>query len=166
MEWAANLAGPFDIDTSNWWVALISAAGVGFLLGALPVGAAEAVALAAGAIPSLHLRVSVIVAFTAGHVFGKALWYWLGTLEAHVTWPRLRAWIDRARALAAKHPRIGLGVTAASAVASIPPFHLIAIAAGLMRTSPALFLGVSFAGRLLRFGLLAAFPSLLRSMIS
>jgi len=166
MDWAASLAGPLDIDSSTWWMALGSALAVGFLLGALPVGAAEAIALAAGAIPSIHMRAGVIVVFTAGHVIGKALWYLLGTLESQVKRPQLRRWIERARGVTQRHPGLGLGVTAMSAVLSIPPFHLIAVAGGLVHSPPVPFFAVSFAGRLLRFGILAAFPSLVRYLFS
>jgi membrane protein YqaA with SNARE-associated domain len=166
MEWATGLTWPIEIDTSTWSIALLSAFGVGFLLGALPVGAAEAIALAAAGIPSMHLRVGVILTFTTGHVAGKALWYSLGRLETRVSRPRLRKWIDKSRAIAVRHPRFGLGVMAMSALASVPPFHLTAVAAGLVHTPALPFLTVSFVGRLVRFATLAAFPSLLRYLLS
>lgn len=153
MDWAIN--------GSTWWTAVGSAFAIGLLLGAVPSGPTEAIALAAGALPP-DLSVAVIVALTAGHIGGKMVWYWLGTLEARVTWPRVRAWIDRARALAAGHPTIGLGVVAASAVASLPPFHLTAIAAGIVHSPPLRFFAVAFAGRLIRFGALALFPWVVR----
>ena len=153
---------PYSIDASTWWTALSSALVIGLLVGALPVGVAELIALAVGAIPSMPLRVSVLVVFTAGHVLGKVLWYWAGTLGSRITQRHLRGWIDRARELAARHPKIGLGVAASSALVSAPPFHLMAIAAGVVRTRPVPFFAVAFAGRLARFSVLAAFPPLLR----
>lgn len=143
----------------DWWIALGSALGVGFVSGAAPVTIAEATALAAAAIPSVTLRAAVIVVFTAGHVAGKALWYWLGTLESRVTRPSLRHWLDRAHAVSVEHPAISLSVAATSAVVSIPPFHLLAVAAGIVRSPAVPFFLVAYAGRLIRFGALAAFPS-------
>ena len=102
----------------------------------------------------------------SGHVAGKMLWYALGRLGSRVTQPSLRRWIDRARAVAERHPRLGVGVVAASASVSLPPFHLMAIAAGIVRAPILPFFLVAFAGRLLRFGVLAAFPSLLRYVMS
>jgi membrane protein YqaA with SNARE-associated domain len=166
MEWAASLAGPLEIDVRTWWLALSSAFGAGFLLGALPVGAAEAVALAIGALPSIRVRIGVMVPFTAGHVLGKMLWFWLGTLGSRVTQRHLRAWIDRARLVAERHPRIGLGVAASSSIASIPPFHLTTVAAGLVHSPPAPFVVVAFLGRLVRFSVLAMFPPLVRYLSS
>lgn len=157
---------PFSIDSSTWWTALTSAFLIGLLLGALPAGVAEAIALAVGAIPSRELRIAVLVLFTAGHVLGKFLWYLLGTLGSRVTQRHLRSWIDRARELAARYPKIGLSVTASSAVVSVPPFHLMAVAAGVVRTPALPFFAVAFAGRLVRFGILAAFPPLLRYLYS
>lgn len=150
----------------EWIEEIGSAAAIGFLLGALPVGVAEAIALAAGAIPSPGLRAAVLVAFTAGHVGGKMLWYALGRLGSRVTQPSLRRWIDRAKALTEQHPTLGLGVVATSASVSLPPFHLVAIAAGIVRAAIVPFFLVAFAGRLLRFGVLSAFPALLRYVIS
>jgi membrane protein YqaA with SNARE-associated domain len=162
MNWLRSLAGPLAIDESTWWMAVVSALVIGFILGAVPAGASEAVALGAGTLPSIHLRMSVIVALTAGHITGKVLWYWLGRLGWRVTHPRLHQWVERARTLAMRHPKVGITVTATSAVASVPPFHLMAVAAGLVRTSPVPFFIVAFLGRLVRFGALAAFPSLVR----
>lgn len=147
---------------SEWWIALGAAVGVGMLSGAVPIAAAEATALGAAAVPSPTLRMAVIVAFTAGHVLGKGLWYWLGTLERRVTRPSLRAWIDRAHTLAAQHPTLGLSVTFSSATISLPPFHLMAVTAGLVRTPVAPFFLVAFAGRLVRFSLIAASPAVLQ----
>lgn len=146
--------------------AIATAFAMGLLLGAIPVGASEAIALAAGALPSTQLRVAVVVALTAGHVAGKGLWYWLGTLGARVTQPRLRAWVERAHALAERHPTVGWSVTASSAIVSVPPFHLMAVAAGVVRAPVVPFFAVAFAGRLIRFGLLASFPPLVRYLYS
>lgn len=131
-----------------------AALGAGFVSGAVTIALAEATALAAGAVPSIT-GIAVIVAFTLGHVAGKGLWYWAGTQERRITRPSLRRWIDRAHALAAQHPTMSLGVTFTSAAVSLPPFHLIAISAGIVRTPPLPFFLVAFAGRLLRFGLIA-----------
>jgi membrane protein YqaA with SNARE-associated domain len=166
MDWASGLAGSLAIDSATWWVALGSALVVGFVLGITPAGAAEAVALAAAAIPSMRLRIGVVVAFTAGHLIAKAVWFWLGTFESRVKRPRLRAWIERARTLAMRHPKLGLGLTATSAVTSVPPFHVIAMAGGLVHSPPVPFFAVAFAGRLVRFGALAASPSLVRYLFS
>ena len=166
MDWADVFTGSFELDSRTWWTALGSAFAVGLILGALPVGAAELFALAAGALPSRGLRVAVIAALAGGQIVGKILWYWLGTLESHVTKPSLRIWIERARGVATRHPHIGLGVTASSATVSIPPFHLVAVAAGLVRTPAVPFFVVAFAGRLVRFGLIALFPPLVRYLFT
>lgn len=140
--------------TYEWWIAVGAALGAGFVSGAVTIALAEATALAAGAAPSTT-RIAVIVAFTLGHVAGKGLWYWAGTQERRVTRASLRRWIDRAHELAAQHPTMSLGVTFTSAAVSLPPFHLTAITAGIVRTPVVPFFIVAFIGRLLRFGLIA-----------
>jgi membrane protein YqaA with SNARE-associated domain len=142
--------------TAQWWVAVGAALGAGFVSGAVTIALAEATALGAGAVESSSLRIFVIVAFTVGHVAGKGLWYWAGTQERRITHPSLRRWIDRAHDLAAQHPTLSLSVTFTSAAVSLPPFHVMAIAAGIVRTPAVPFFAVAFVGRLLRFGLIAA----------
>lgn len=144
---------------ADWWIALGSAIGVGFASGAAPIALAEATAMGAAAIPDVSLRCAVILAFTTAHLAGKALWYWVGTLEGHVTRPSLRRWLDRARTVAESHATLGAGLTASSALVSMPPFQLMTIAAGIVRAPAARFFIVAFVGRLIRFGVLAAFPS-------
>lgn len=154
------LDGPFAIDTGTWWLAIASSFALGFLVGALPVGASEAVVLGIGTIPSTRLRALVLVTFTAGHVLGKLPWYWLGTIGTRVTWARLRAWVDRAHRVVEAHPTVGPAVMFSAAAVSLPPFHLTVIAAGIVRATLAPCLGAAFLGRLVRFSLIAAFPPL------
>lgn len=142
--------------TTALWGALL----VGLLTGMAPVGTAEATALAAGALPSWSLRATTLALFTLGHVAGKMLWFWLGTCESRVTWPRLRRGLDRARAVASNHPTVGTGVMFTSAVVSLPPFQLTATAAGMVGASWHTFFGVAYVGRLLRFMALASVPGL------
>lgn len=157
--------GPFAIDTSTSWLAVVSSFALGCLVGALPVGASEAVVLGIGAIPHARLRALVLVAFTAGHVLGKLPWYWLGTVSARITWPRVRAWVTRAHRVVEAHPAVGPSVTFSAAAASLPPFHLTIIAAGLVRAALTPCLAAAFAGRLLRFSLIAAFPPLVTYLL-
>lgn len=150
------------VDTTTWWTAVLSAFWIGLLLGALPAGAAEAIALATAAIPSVHLRAWVLIVFTAGHILGKVLWYLLGRLGSRIKQPWLRKGVDSARALAKRHPNVGIGLAVSSSTLSLPPFHLMAVAAGIVQTPPLPFFVVAYLGRLLRFATIAAFPALLK----
>jgi len=141
--------------TEPWWLAVGTALGAGFVSGAVTIALAEMTALGAAAVESTSLRIAVVVAFTLGHVAGKGLWYWAGTQERRITRPSLRRWIDRAHTMAAQHPTLSLGVTFSSAAVSLPPFHLAAITAGIVRTPVVPFFVVAFLGRLLRFSLIA-----------
>jgi membrane protein YqaA with SNARE-associated domain len=144
--------------------AISAAAALGFLFGAIPVGAAELLAVGAGAVRPRTLVVPLVVALTAGHVAGKLVWYWIGTLETRVTQPRLRAWIEQAQAFRRQNPQLGTGLLASSALASVPPFHLMVVASGIGRIPLATVAITSFAMRLLRFGLIAAFPAALQAL--
>lgn len=141
-------------------MALWGALAVGLLTGLAPVAAAEATALAAGALPSWPFRITTLIVFTLGHVVGKMVWFWVGTCESRVTWPWLRRWLDRARGQASAHPTVGSTVMLTSAVASLPPFQLMAIAAGMVGARwPAFFL-IAYVGRLIRFLAIASVPAL------
>jgi membrane protein YqaA with SNARE-associated domain len=144
------------LDLSSPALALWSAALLGFLVGIVPIGLAEALALAIGAVRPPRLALAMLLLFTAAHVAAKALWYGVGALSDRIEHPRGRRWIAQAREYLAQHPAYGFGVLGVSAVASVPPFHLAAIAAGITRMPFGRVVLVCLAGRLLRFGLLAS----------
>lgn len=134
----------------------------------IPIGLAEAAALAIGAVRPPALALTLVAVFTLAHVAGKLGWYWLGTRADLVTErsPRSYEFIKRAREVLARYPAFGLGVLAASAVASVPPFHVAAIAAGVTRIPFVSFLLVCLAGRLVRFALIASVPALVRTLFA
>lgn len=145
---------------------LWSAIATGFFTSLVPIGLAEATALALGAVQPPLVALSLLSAFTIAHVAGKLAWYWLGTTADRVTErsPRTTALIERSRAIMARHPRYSAGVLASAAVASLPPFHLAAIAAGIAKVPAWRFLLISLVGRSIRFGLIASVPGLLRAL--
>ncbi len=143
-------------------LALLSAFALGVAFGAVPTGTAEAFALAAGVVNPPMLRVPLIVVYTAGHIIGKLLWYWFGTHSERFRNPRIRQMIARAKELLAKNRHVGNGLLFTSSFASLPPFLPMVVASGVARVPIATFLVVSFVGRLLRFGAVAAFPALIR----
>lgn len=102
--------------------------------------------------------------FTLAHVAAKLPWFWLGAHADRAGGVRLRRFVERAQALLARHPRYGGGVLMASAVLSVPPFHIAAIAAGLAKMDFVPFVTTCLAGRLLRFGVLVTAPQLLRPL--
>jgi membrane protein YqaA with SNARE-associated domain len=146
---------------------LWSAIASGFITGLIPIGLAEAAAIGIGTITPPATALGLLAAFTLAHVAGKVGWYWLGRAADRVTsrYPRAQSQIERARTLMAQHPAYGVSVLAMAAFASVPPFHLAAIAAGIARIPFAAFLVVCVAGRALRFGLLASVPALVRAML-
>lgn len=153
------------IDPSDPALALLTAALLGFGAGFVPIGLAEAFALAIGAVVPPGLALSMLALYTLAHVTGKVAWYWLGALADRVTHPRTLALVTRAREVMGRHPAYGAGVLAASALFSIPPFHLAAIAAGIARLPFVRFYAICLAGRAARFGALASVPALLRAWL-
>jgi membrane protein YqaA with SNARE-associated domain len=149
-------------DLSSPIVALGSAALLGFLSGILPTGMAEALAVAIGFVEPPQLSLGMYVTFTVTHVAAKLPWYWAGTHADRIKTAWVVRSVSRARELLRQRPGYGVGVLALSAVASVPPFHLASIAAGITRIPVLPFALICLAGRLVRFGVLAGVPMLLR----
>jgi membrane protein YqaA with SNARE-associated domain len=154
-------------DVTSPALALWSAIVTGFITGLIPIGLAEAAALAIGAVEPPSLALTLLGVFTVAHVAGKIGWYWLGTFADRVTEksPRTHGFIMKARAVMAEHPAYGAGVLATAAFASVPPFHLAAIAAGIARIPFWRFILICMAGRLVRFAVIASVPSLVRAVM-
>jgi membrane protein YqaA with SNARE-associated domain len=150
------------IDPSSPLLAILTAAATGFAVGILPVGLAEVAAVAIGVVLPPGLALAMLAAFTVAHVGAKLPWYALGMAADRLRQPRAVAFTARARALVAKYPSFGFGLLFASALTSVPPFHLAAIASGIVRIPFVRFVLLCLAGRALRFGILAGAPLLLR----
>jgi membrane protein YqaA with SNARE-associated domain len=95
---------------------------------------------------------------TAGQMTGKAVMYWIGR---RANWPRgplvqrtLGRWQERLQ----RSPRSALGVTFVSSIVGIPPFYLVAVAAGSFNVAFSRFLAVGTLGRLMHFGIVAFLP--------
>ncbi len=154
------------LEPSSPVFAFWSAIATGFITGLLPIGLAEAAALAIGTVTPPSLAAALLGAFTFAHVAGKVGWYLLGTYADRVAerHSRTHAFIQKARDVMAKHPGYGASVLAASAFASVPPFHLASIAAGIARIPFVWFILICLLGRLLRFALIGALPALARML--
>ena len=153
-----------EFDFRSPALALWSAAAAGAATGILPIGLAEATALAIGLVSPRWLAFAMGLAFTVGHVAAKLPWYVLGRHADRAAGRWGAQYVAKARALLAARPGYGIGVLGLSAVLSVPPFHLSAIAAGLVGVPFAPFLATCLGGRLLRFGVLVTAPQFLRPL--
>ncbi len=93
-----------------------------------------------------------------GQMVGKTAWYYLGASALDWGWVRRRAetpkavsrlekWRERTR----ERPVLAGTLTFVSALAGLPPFAILAVLAGQLRMSLALFLALGLGGRWLRF---------------
>ena len=117
--------------------------------------------MAIGLVHPPRLALAMALCFTVAHVAAKVPWYWVGTRADVVRWAWAQRGVARARAFLHERPAYGTGLLAVSAVTSVPPFHLASIAAGITAIPFGRFVLLCLVGRLLRFGVLGAFPSLL-----
>lgn len=106
--------------------------------------------------------VAVVLGMTIGQMVGKVLIYLAGAgairmplRESH--WERLG--IARERL---ERSRIGtVPFLFVSAATGWPPFYFVSLLAGVLRLGLGTFVVPGFLGRLVRFGVIAAFPHLL-----
>ncbi len=150
------------LDVSSPAVAIASAIVLGFLTGAIPIGMAEATAVAIGFVTPPWLAVAMWACFTLAHVAAKLPWFWMGSHADRLKTPWLVRYVHRAKALLERHPSYGAGLLMFSATLSLPPFHLSAIAAGISQLPLARFTVICVVGRAIRFGILVTAPGLLR----
>lgn len=152
------------LDLSSSALALASAALLGVATGIVPIGAAEAAALAIGLVSPPWLAVAMGLTFTLAHVAAKLPWFWLGAHAERAGSGRAAGYVSRARQFLEERPQYGRGLLMASAVLSVPPFHLAAIAAGMVRMPLLPFVATAVTGRLLRFGVLVTAPQVIRHL--
>ncbi|MDT0331278.1 hypothetical protein [Nocardiopsis lambiniae] len=145
-------------------------------------GLAFVVALAAGLVPVLNIEVYLLgavaltddgalvamaVAAGLGQTLGKLPYYYAGRGTLSAPWLRRRTetpgkWTERAarwRRRAEERPLWGVGLLALSSFASIPPFMVVSVLAGVVRMNVVLFSVVTLATRTARFLIIVLAPA-------
>lgn len=140
------------------------------------------VATAAGLVPLINIElylvgavavlddgalVAMAVAAAVGQTLGKIPYYYVGRGTISAPWLRRRAatpgkWSARVaewRAKAEARPVWGAGLLALSSFASIPPFMVVSVLAGVVRMNLVLFCAVTFVTRAARFLILVLAPA-------
>jgi membrane protein YqaA with SNARE-associated domain len=79
----------------------------------------------------------------------------------HQRTKRMRGWVGALTEKCHQHPHWMTGTYGVSAIVGLPPFMATTVLAGLARMPMSIFLGAGFAGRFIRFSVLAASPALL-----
>ncbi|HJE59231.1 MAG TPA: hypothetical protein K8V84_12095 [Nocardiopsis listeri] len=140
------------------------------------------VATAGGLVPILNIEVYLLgavatlddgalvamaVAAAVGQTLGKIPYYYVGKGTITAPWLKRRAatpgkWATRMadwRAKAEARPIWGAGLLALSSFASIPPFMVVSVLAGVVRMNLVLFCVLTFVTRLARFLILVLAPA-------
>jgi membrane protein YqaA with SNARE-associated domain len=93
-----------------------------------------------------------------GQMLGKLVWYYLGANALRWGWvrrkvetPKAQAKLELWRRRTQDRPLVGAALLFASAFSGFPPFAIVAVLAGQLRMNLAIFLGVGFVGRTVRF---------------
>ena len=129
--------------------------------GIVPVINAELIVLAAAAAAPPEALLPIIVLASTGQMLGKTALFYAGRGAIHlpVGSPRLAAglagWTER-------WSSAGGAVVFASAAAGLPPFYALSMACGASGMGIRVFLTAGFAGRFVRFGVIAFAPHLFR----
>lgn len=149
----------------------------------IKTGLAFLVATLSGLIPVINIEVYLVGAVVAfddgalvamataaglGQTLGKLPYYYVGRGSLSTPWLRRRAatpgkWVFRAarwRQKAEKHPVWGMGLVALSSFASVPPFMVVSVLAGVVRMNPWWFFVITFITRTARLLIVVLAPAL------
>lgn len=139
--------------------------GVAVLSAVIPVINIEIYLLGASALAPREMVIPLIVAGTLGQVVGKIALYYAGTGALKLPGKRLKAALQKMNTQMQERPNMGGALVFVSATAGLPPYYLVTLAAGAARMNLAMFLIVSFVGRLIRFAIVVAIPQLARDVV-
>lgn len=144
---------------------------LGFASALVPVLNIEAYLAIREAVSEVDSVWVIALAAALGQMVGKLLWYQIGASSLGWGWVRRRAERPKAQARLElwrnrthERPVLAGGLVLFSAFTGVPPFAVLAVLAGQLRMSLALFLGLGLAGRWLRFALVLGGTSWLESI--
>ncbi len=137
---------------------ILALLGVSFTSALVPLVNIEVYLLGLSAVSSSD-KVWLLAAVTGlGQMLGKMVWYYLGANALRWGWvrrkvekPKAQAKLELWRSRTQDRPLLGATLLIVSAVTGFPPFAILSVLAGQLRMNAALFFGVGFAGRTLRF---------------
>src|SRR6267143_3040271 len=128
----------------------------------IPVMHAEAYLITMSSLTTPGLSWAIILAATAGQMVGKVAMYWAGRGALRLPSERMRRRLDTVRARYEGHSGMGNGLIFLSASTGLPPFYVIAVAAGMLRVPLGSFISFGTAGRFLRFAVAVFLPHLIK----
>lgn len=145
-------------------LALLLASTFGYCVvsGLVPFVNAEAYLLGAAALAPTRYALPIVIAGTLGQMVAKVAMYGAGRGTVMLPGRRIRAWVEQARVRYGSYQRLGPGVIFLSAASGFPPFYIVSIGCGVLRTPLARFIVLGTIGRFLRFGTVVLVPYLIR----
>lgn len=149
-------------EFTNIWCVALGCYTLAVVSAVVPWVNAEVLMLSAVPLAGSPYQLGVLVSVvTLGQMTGKSIMYWVSRKATRPRAKRLQDAIDRWRERLHSHPRSALGVMLASSTLGVPPFYIVAIAAGALNVAFSRFLAVGMTGRLIHFALVAFLPQLL-----
>jgi membrane protein YqaA with SNARE-associated domain len=149
---------PLPLTTAGIWLATFGFSVAG---GIVPLLSIEAYVLMVSAASPQTEVLPVAFAAALGQMVAKSLVYLTGTGVVKLPLPGGRDRINRLAARLDHSDRSAMVVILTSALASVPPFYAVSLAAGALHLRFARFFAVGCAGGLVRFAALFSLPRLL-----
>lgn len=144
---------------------------LGFASALVPVLNIEAYLAIREAVSQVDSVWLVALAAATGQMVGKFLWYQMGASSLGWSWVRRKTEKPRAQARLAlwrtrthQRPVLAGTLVLVSAFSGLPPFAVLAVLAGQLRMSLALFLSLGLVGRWLRFAVVLSGMSWLEAI--
>jgi membrane protein YqaA with SNARE-associated domain len=148
-------------DYSTPALAFLSTFVVGMASALIPVINAELFIIFLGTVASRQMLPWLVLVSTVSHMAGKAVLYYAGRAADRLPDGWLKTKILRAQKSTHDHDRMGGALVFTSSLVGLPPFYVITVASGVVRLPFVTYMVAGFVGRLIRFGLIAAFPGML-----
>lgn len=150
-----------SFGTSGWGLA-VSAFLLSFLSGFVPVFSVELYLVSISALAGPKHFVPVVAGCTVGQVLAKVLFYLAASGVIRLPFKKQVGKLDLWRDRLERH-RLGKdALLFLSAFIGFPPYYVMCILAGTLRLSLTSFVLSGLIGRGLRFGLIYAFPTLVK----
>ena len=128
----------------------------------IPVMHAEAYLIAVSALSPPAVAWALVIAATIGQMIGKVAMYLAGRGAVRLPSVWLRERIAKASAQVQNRRHVGNALIFVSSATGLPPFYVISVVAGVLRTPLTGFILFGAAGRFLRFAVAVFLPQLIR----